>query len=367
MIFAIGEGARVAAVSNYDHFPPTSPGCRVSAGCSIRASSASSPSSRTWSIVYATQSELIERLDRAGIAYFNYQHKALPDILTTIRAIGARIGSRGARPKRWRRRWNDRSQRSAARPPPCRVRGRCSSSSASRRRCAMSYASGGYGFLHDMLEVAGGAMCSRDIKQQSVQASTEMMLARTPDVIIELLYGDRLKNADSPTELRAWDALAVGAGGARASHAALTGDEFVVPGPRVVEATKLARALHPGGLPMKTLVSWSSGKDSAWMVHTLRQRGDVEIGALLTTINEPAQRVAMHAVRVDCSRRKRRRSALPLWLVPIPSPCPNEMYEQAMRGASRAQSPTVSRTPPSATCFSRTSGATAKIVSPAAD
>ena len=50
---------------------------------------------------------------------------------------------------------------------------------------------------------------------------------------------------------------------------------------------------------MKTLVSWSSGKDSAWMVHTLRQRGDVEIGALLTTINEPAQRVAMHAVRVE--------------------------------------------------------------------
>jgi hypothetical protein len=49
----------------------------------------------------------------------------------------------------------------------------------------------------------------------------------------------------------------------------------------------------------KCLVSWSSGKDSAWMEHVLRQRGDVEIGALLTTINEPAQRVAMHAVRVE--------------------------------------------------------------------
>jgi len=45
-------------------------------------------------------------------------------------------------------------------------------------------------------------------------------------------------------------------------------------------------------------VSWSSGKDSAWMMHVLRQQPDVEIGALLTTINEPAQRVAMHAVRV---------------------------------------------------------------------
>ena len=49
----------------------------------------------------------------------------------------------------------------------------------------------------------------------------------------------------------------------------------------------------------KCLISWSSGKDSAWMVHVLRQRGDIEIGALLTTINEPAQRVAMHAVRVE--------------------------------------------------------------------
>src|SRR5437764_771242 len=82
---------------------------------------------------------------------------------------------------------------------------------------------------------------------------------------------------------------------------------------------------------MKTLVSWSSGKDSAWMVHTLRQRGDVEIGALLTTINEPAQRVAMHAVRVDVLKAQAESLGFPLWLVPIPSPCPNEVYEEAMR------------------------------------
>ena len=84
---------------------------------------------------------------------------------------------------------------------------------------------------------------------------------------------------------------------------------------------------------MKTLVSWSSGKDSAWMVHTLRQRGDVEIGALLTTINEPAQRVAMHAVRVEVLQAQAAALGLPLWMVPIPSPCPNDVYEQAMREA----------------------------------
>ena len=84
---------------------------------------------------------------------------------------------------------------------------------------------------------------------------------------------------------------------------------------------------------MKTLVSWSSGKDSAWMVHTLRQRGDVEIGALLTTINEAAQRVAMHAVRVEVVQAQAAALGLPLWLVPIPSPCPNDVYEDAMRRA----------------------------------
>jgi len=83
---------------------------------------------------------------------------------------------------------------------------------------------------------------------------------------------------------------------------------------------------------IKTVISWSSGKDSAWMVHVLRQRGDVEIGALLTTINEPAQRVAMHAVRVDLLRAQAAALGLPLWLAPIPSPCPNDVYEDVMRG-----------------------------------
>ena len=82
---------------------------------------------------------------------------------------------------------------------------------------------------------------------------------------------------------------------------------------------------------MKTLVSWSSGKDSAWMVHTLRRRGDVEIGALLTTINEPAQRVAMHAVRVEVLQAQAGALGYPLWMVPIPSPCSNEIYEAKMR------------------------------------
>lgn len=83
----------------------------------------------------------------------------------------------------------------------------------------------------------------------------------------------------------------------------------------------------------KTLVSWSSGKDSAWLVHVLRRTPDVEIGALLTTINEAAQRVAMHAVRTELLDAQADALGLPLWKVPIPHPCPNEVYERAMAQA----------------------------------
>jgi uncharacterized protein (TIGR00290 family) len=85
----------------------------------------------------------------------------------------------------------------------------------------------------------------------------------------------------------------------------------------------------------KCLISWSSGKDSAWLVHILRLQRDIEIGALLTTINEPAQRVAMHAVRVDLLEAQAHALDVPLWQVPIPSPCPNEAYERAMAAAVR--------------------------------
>ena len=84
---------------------------------------------------------------------------------------------------------------------------------------------------------------------------------------------------------------------------------------------------------MKTLVSWSSGKDSAWMIHVLRQRGDVELAGLLTTVNEAAQRVAMHAVRVDVLQAQADSLELPLWQIPIPSPCPNDVYERTMSAA----------------------------------
>ena len=85
----------------------------------------------------------------------------------------------------------------------------------------------------------------------------------------------------------------------------------------------------------KCMISWSSGKDSAWLIHVLRTRTDVTISGLLTTINQDAQRVAMHAVRTELLEAQAESLGLPLWKVPIPSPCSNEIYQQIMGDAVR--------------------------------
>ena len=84
---------------------------------------------------------------------------------------------------------------------------------------------------------------------------------------------------------------------------------------------------------MKILLSWSSGKDSAWALHLLNKKHPGEVAALLTTVNEAVDRVAMHAVRRDVLEAQARMTALPLRVVPIPHPCPNEVYETRMAAA----------------------------------
>ena len=84
---------------------------------------------------------------------------------------------------------------------------------------------------------------------------------------------------------------------------------------------------------MKILHSWSSGKDSAWALHVLNQQHPGSVAALLTTVNEAMDRVAMHGVRRDVLEAQARAAGLPLRIVPIPHPCPNEIYEARMRVA----------------------------------
>jgi uncharacterized protein (TIGR00290 family) len=80
----------------------------------------------------------------------------------------------------------------------------------------------------------------------------------------------------------------------------------------------------------KILLSWSSGKDSAWALRVLRLQPELEVVGLLSTINEEFDRVAMHAVRTELLRRQAESAGLPLRLVKLPFPCGNEVYEERM-------------------------------------
>jgi len=81
----------------------------------------------------------------------------------------------------------------------------------------------------------------------------------------------------------------------------------------------------------RVALSWSSGKDSAWSLHLLRQDPSIEVVALVTTLNEEFDRVAMHAVRRELLELQAESVGVPLWTVPLPWPCSNEQYEGRMR------------------------------------
>jgi uncharacterized protein (TIGR00290 family) len=81
----------------------------------------------------------------------------------------------------------------------------------------------------------------------------------------------------------------------------------------------------------RVLLSWSSGKDSAWALRLLKQQPDIEVAALVTTFNSEANRVAMHAVRRELVEVQAERAGLPLWPVELPWPCSNAEYEDRMR------------------------------------
>jgi uncharacterized protein (TIGR00290 family) len=83
----------------------------------------------------------------------------------------------------------------------------------------------------------------------------------------------------------------------------------------------------------RVLLSWSSGKDSAWTLHTLQKDPDVEVLGLLTTVNTTHGRVAMHSTRLTIVMAQARAVGLPLHVIPLPWPCSNDVYERAMRGA----------------------------------
>jgi uncharacterized protein (TIGR00290 family) len=86
----------------------------------------------------------------------------------------------------------------------------------------------------------------------------------------------------------------------------------------------------------RTLLSWSSGKDSAWSLHLLRQQNEYDIVGLLTTFNQAANRVAMHAVRRSLVEAQAKAAGIPLWDVDLPWPCSNADYECIMTETCKA-------------------------------
>jgi iron complex transport system substrate-binding protein len=243
MLFAMGAGDRVVAVGSYDRFPPEVeklPRVGALLDPAVERIIAMRPD---LVILYGTQAELRTQLERAQIPYYPYVHRGLADITETIRSLGARVGlasQANALADRIERQLADIRTRVARSPRPktLLVFGR------ERGSLRNIDASGGVGFLHDMLETAGAADVLADVKQQSVTMTTELVLARAPEVIIELRYarGDDTDAAD----LREWNVLPAVPAVKNKRVYMLRGEEFVVPGPRVAAATeRLAHLLHP--------------------------------------------------------------------------------------------------------------------------
>jgi iron complex transport system substrate-binding protein len=246
MLFAIGAGPRVVGVSSYDSFPSEVtklPKVGALLDPNVELILSLKPQ---LVVIYGSQADLKQQLTRAGIGVFEYRHAGLADVTDTIRALGERVGASQKADEVAReiaRGLDGIRQKVAGRPPPRTLL------VFGRERLALRglYASGGIGFLNDMLDVAGGANVFADVKTQAVQASTEQILARRPDVILETrALNSAWPSGDRQAELDVWNAVASIPAVRNHRVLFLFDDRIVIPGPRVVEGTMaMAKALHP--------------------------------------------------------------------------------------------------------------------------
>jgi iron complex transport system substrate-binding protein len=244
ILFAVGAGPQVAAVSSFDDYPPEArklPRVGALLDPDLEKILAMRPD---LVVLYGSQQDLARQLARSHIAVYTYRHAGLADVTQTIREVGTRAGhareaqalASGIEAALDRIR-----QRVAGRPRPKTLLIFSREIGALRSM----YASGGTGFLNDMLEVAGGTNVFADVDRESVQATTELILARRPEVILEV-RGDATEAGPLATETAVWRALP-SVPAVRTGRIRLIVDERIVrPGPRVAEGAELlARALHP--------------------------------------------------------------------------------------------------------------------------
>ena len=245
MLYAVGAGSQVVAVSSYDEYPPEVKALpRV--GALLDPDTERIISLRPDLVItYASQVDLQAQLKRATIATFDDRHAGLAHILVTMKELGIRTG-------------HGPEADAAVATIEARlaaVRARVAGKRRPRTLLVFSrepktlrnvYVSGGRGFLHDMLEMAGGDDLFNDIDKESVQVSAETILARAPEVILELRPEEISAGQPMQDELASWSRLASVPAVRDQRVLFISGRAVTVPGPRVAESVeRMARALHP--------------------------------------------------------------------------------------------------------------------------
>lgn len=245
VLFAIGAGPQVIAVSSYDDFPPevkTLPRVGALLDPNVEGILALRPD---LVLTYGSQDALERQLAQAGIRRFSYRHGGLETLFQTMRDLGTATGhaadaNRKASELRAQLDATGARVRGRSRPRVLLVFGR------EPGTLQQIFVSGGVGFLHDMLEIAGGTNVFADVMRESVQPSHETLLGRAPDVIVELRATRPIATAQVARERAVWSALGSIPAVRNERIHFLNGDHLVVPGPRVGVATEaFARAIHP--------------------------------------------------------------------------------------------------------------------------
>ena len=243
MLFAIGAGDRVVGVSNFDTYPKEATTRPRVGGLFDPNFEAILKLRPDLVVAYGSQEELITRLGRASVPVFPYRHAGLSDITSTLRAVGQRVGhvDRANALAAQIERELQEVRKSVAGLPRPRTLMVFSREEASMRGL---YVSGGVGFLHDMLEAAGGVNVMADVKREGLQLSLEQLLARAPDVVLEMRVTERWPADRQAREEAAWRTVSIPA--VRAGRVHFLPDEMLtIPGPRVAAAVRaIATALR---------------------------------------------------------------------------------------------------------------------------
>jgi iron complex transport system substrate-binding protein len=244
MVFAIGAGDQVVGVSSFDHYPPAVE-TRTRVGALIDPDFERILTLKPdLVIVYGSQKDLVTRLNGVHIPVFPYVHAGLADIPVTMRALGTRLGHAAEA-----ERVTSTLERDIA-----GIRAQYANSPHPRTALIMSreshtlrglFASGGYGFLHDMLLAAGARDAFDDIKREGIQVSAEMMLSRAPDVILEVHPTGEVTPGQIEALRAPWATLASVPAVRDHRIFEIADDVALVPGPRVAEGIRLiAKAIH---------------------------------------------------------------------------------------------------------------------------